>query len=444
MERFKQLYEQLITKEEHIAIVGLGYVGLPLALAFAKQVKVIGYDTDHTKIVELKQGIDRTGYHSIEEIKMSEAVFTSDISELGGVKFFIIAVPTPVQGLHEPDLKHVQHASEAIGQLLSEGAIVVYESTVYPGVTEEICIPILEQASQLRCGIDFKVGYSPERINPGDEVHRLENITKIVAAIDELALETVANVYELIIKAGVFRAESIKVAEAAKVVENAQRDVNIAFMNELAMIFNDMKINTQAVLEAAATKWNFLNFTPGLVGGHCISIDPYYLTYKAELMGHHAELMLAARQINENMGQYVAQQVIKKIIRSKQNINDINVGILGLAYKEDCNDIRNSKVIDVINELQDYGITPVVCDPLVDHEQVAVEHGIDMLPLDALQNLHVIIVAVPHEPFKAMTPQQLLALFGEQNEQQTKILIDVKSIYDQAIFEQQGVLYWSL
>lgn len=424
-----KLYNQIINHEEPIAIIGLGYVGLPLATAFAKHVKVIGYDIDPTKIAELQRE------------KVNGLVFTSDVNELRDVKFFIIAVPTPVQGLHEPDLQHVQSASETVGTLLSKGAIVVYESTVYPGVTEEVCIPILERASQLQCGVDFKVGYSPERINPGDQVYRLENITKIVSGIDQHALDTIAKVYELIIKAGVFRAESIKVAEAAKVAENAQRDVNIAFMNELAMIFNDMDINTQAVLEAAATKWNFLKFTPGLVGGHCISIDPYYLTYKAELMGHHAELMLAARQINEHMGQYIAQQVIKMIVRSKQNISGIKVAILGLAYKEDCNDIRNSKVIDVINELTEYDITTVVCDPLVDRGQVMEEYGIDIHPLDAIQEVNVVIVAVPHQTFKAMTPQQLIALYGKQH---PKIMIDVKGIYNKEMFQQQGCHYWSL
>src|SRR5690554_4856161 len=365
----KNLYSDIISKKEKISLIGLGYVGMPIAVAFAKKVDVIGFDVNEMKIQLYKSGIDPTKEVGDEEIKKTTVDFTSDPTRLREAKFHIVAVPTPIREDKVPDLRPVESASKILGQNLTKGSIVVYESTVYPGVTEDICIPILEKESGLKCGVDFKVGYSPERINPGDKVHRLETIVKIVSGMDEESLDTIAKVYELVVDAGVFRAKSIKVAEAAKVIENSQRDINIAFMNELSIIFNKLNIDTLSVLEAASTKWNFLRFYPGLVGGHCIGIDPYYLTYKAKQVGYHSQIILAGRKINDNMGKYVAENLIKCLIKADVSVKHANVAILGFTFKENCPDTRNTRVIDIVKELRDYEIEPIMVDPVADQEE---------------------------------------------------------------------------
>lgn len=436
-----ELYQRVVTRAEKIGIVGLGYVGLPLAVAFSRKIDVVGYDASVDKINQYRNGVDVTGDIGDEVIRDCSVEFTSDPSQLEGVRCFIVAVPTPVQSGNVPDLKYVQSASEVVASKLTKGSVVIYESTVYPGVTEEVCIPILEAKSGLQCGRDFKVGYSPERINPGDKVHRLENIVKIVSGNDDEALELVSQIYELIIEAGVYRAESIKVAEAAKVIENAQRDINIAFMNELSMLFHEMDINTNAVLRAAGTKWNFLNFKPGLVGGHCIGIDPYYLTYKAEDTGYHSKIILAGRHINDGMGKFIAQNIIKTLVRQQLDFSNTRIGILGLSFKEDCPDIRNSKVIDIVRELQDYGITPLVADPLVDSQQAYHEYGIELSDISAMKDLNVIVVAVSHEQFQQM---DITDFDGMYNSNQHKIMFDIKGAYSKSQYESQGYTYWSL
>lgn len=427
--------------EEHIAVIGLGYVGLPLAIAFSKKYNVIGYDTNSEKITAYRNGIDVTNDVGDETLRQCTVKFTNDEAELDQVGVFVVTVPTPVRKGNVPDLNYLESASRLIGSKLSKGAVVVYESTVYPGVTEEVCIPILEKQSGLSCGKDFKVGYSPERINPGDREHMLENITKIVSANDEEALNTVAQLYESIITAGVYRAESIKVAEAAKVVENAQRDVNIAFMNELSMLFHQMGIDTKEVLQAAGTKWNFLPFTPGLVGGHCISIDPYYLTYKAEDTGYHSKIILAGRHINDGMGVYVAQQLIKLLVRMKLDMGQIRVAVLGLTYKENCSDLRNSKVKDIIQELQEYGITPVVVDPLADKELVQKEYGVELLELSSLQGVNAVVLAVPHDVFRLLTLDDYESMFEPEK---AKLMMDVRGMYSKKQFIERQIEYWRL
>ena len=363
------LYEKLVKKEEKLSLVGLGYVGMPIAVAFAKKIDVIGFDLNAHKIEQYKNGIDPTREVGDEAISKTTVNFTAEPSKLKEAKFHIVAVPTPVNDDHTPDLTPVEGASRILGQNLTKGSIVVFESTVYPGVTEDVCVPILEKESGLKCGVDFKIGYSPERINPGDKVHRLETIKKIVSGMDEETLDCVAKVYELVVDAGVHRAESIRVAEAAKVIENSQRDINIAFMNELSIIFNKMGIDTKSVLEAAGTKWNFLKFYPGLVGGHCIGVDPYYLTYKAEMLGYHSQIILSGRRINDDMGKYVAENCVKNLIASDKSVKNAKVAILGFTFKENCPDTRNTKVIDIVNELEEYGITPIIADPCADADE---------------------------------------------------------------------------
>ena len=370
------LYEKIVNRKEKISLVGLGYVGMPIAVAFSKRVDVIGYDLNEKKIELYKSGIDPTNEVGNEAIRNCTVEFTADEKKLREAKFHIVAVPTPVNPDHTPDLTPVEGASRILGRNLTKGSIVVYESTVYPGVTEEICIPILEKESGLKCGEDFKVGYSPERINPGDKVHRLETITKIVSGMDEQTLDEVAEVYKLVVEAGVYKAESIKVAEAAKVIENSQRDINIAFMNELSIIFNKMGIDTKSVLEAAGTKWNFLDFRPGLVGGHCIGVDPYYLTYKAEQMGYHSQIILSGRRINDDMGKYVAENLVKNLIKEDKSVKNARVAILGFTFKENCPDTRNTKVIDIVNELKEYGIQPVIADPQADEDEAKRLYGV--------------------------------------------------------------------
>lgn len=436
-----ELYERIVNRQEPVAVIGMGYVGLAIAIAFSRKINVIGFDINRHKIENYRKGIDVTGDFGDAVIRNCSVEFTSDPEALKKARFFIIAVPTPVQKGNVPDLRHVENASRMVAQKLAKGAVVVYESTVYPGVTEEICIPILEAGSGLRCGDDFKVGYSPERVNPGDKIHRIENIVKIVSGIDGETLETVAKLYELIIEAGVYRAESIKIAEAAKVIENAQRDINIAFMNEVSMLFNDMGIDTKAVLQAAGTKWNFLHFTPGLVGGHCIGIDPFYLTHKAEAVGYHARLILEGRHINDGMGRYVARQVIKILVRLKHDIGNARVGILGFAYKADCRDIRNTRVIDIIRELNAYGVATAVADPVADREEVLMEYGIELSDITGMKGLNAVIVAVPHKLFREMSISDFERLYcGDQ----VKIMADIKGVFPETEYEKKGFYYWRL
>lgn len=438
------LYEKIKDNEESLSLIGLGYVGMPIAIEFAKRgVNVIGFDLNAAKIKLYQSGFDPTGEVGDEAIRESTVEFTSDESALRRAKFHIVAVPTPVNSDHTPDLTPIEGASRILGRNLTKGSIVVFESTVYPGVTEEVCVPILEAESGLKCGTDFKVGYSPERINPGDKVHRLSTITKIVSGIDADALDNIAKVYEIVVDAGVHRAESIKVAEAAKVIENSQRDINIAFMNELSIIFNKMGIDTKAVLEAAGTKWNFLNFRPGLVGGHCIGVDPYYLTYKAEMMGYHSQIILSGRRINDDMGKYVAEQLVKKLITSNKSVQGAKVGILGFTFKENCPDTRNTKIIDIVRELNEYGIHPLIADPKADSEEAERLYGVKFCDVADIRECDAVVLAVAHDEFVKLSQQQLDAMFTPDPEAK-KILIDVKGILDRKKCEAAGYLYWRL
>ncbi|MCU9816233.1 nucleotide sugar dehydrogenase [Paraclostridium sp. AKS73] len=428
--------------------MGLGYVGMPLAIAFAKKINVIGFDVNKEKIELYKQGIDVTNEVGNKALKETTALMASDETKLKEAKFHIIAVPTPINDDKTPDLRPIIGASRVLGRNLTKGSIVVYESTVYPGVTEEVCIPILEEESNLKCGVDFKVGYSPERINPGDKLHRLENITKVVSGMDEESLENIASIYELIIDAGVHRAESIKVAEAAKVIENSQRDINIAFVNELSMIFNKMEIDTKAVLEASGTKWNFLKFYPGLVGGHCIGVDPYYLTHKAEQIGYHSQVILSGRRINDGMGKYVGESTVKNLIKANKQVKGAKVAILGMTFKEDCPDVRNSKVIDIINELKEYGINVFVADPIADENEVKREYGIDLTKFENIKNMDAVIVAVGHKEYMELTLESIKKLYEEKpdslNSEDKLVLVDVKGIFDKKEAQLKNYLYWRL
>lgn len=438
---YEGLYERILERKEKIALVGMGYVGMPIALAFAKNTDVIGFDLNKEKIELYKSGIDPTKEVGDDNIRNTTVYFTSDENDLEKARFFIVAVPTPVNSDHTPDLVPVERASEIVGKHLSKGSIVVFESTVYPGVTEDICMPILERESGLTCGEDFKIGYSPERINPGDKVHRLETITKIVSGMDEETLEIVAKVYELVVKAGVHRAESIIVAEAAKVIENSQRDINIAFMNELSIIFNKMGIDTKAVLEAAGTKWNFLKFAPGLVGGHCIGVDPYYLTYKAEMLGYHSQIILSGRRINNDMGRYVAENLVKKLIKANKYVEDAKVALLGFTFKENCPDTRNTRVIDIVHELEEYGITPVVADPVADSDEALREYGICFVEPKDIHDVDAVIIAVSHDIFRNISEKALSAMYGQKG---PKVLLDIKGILHKNEYEKAGYLYWRL
>lgn len=437
---FTGLYEKLINKEERLSLVGLGYVGMPIAVAFARKIEVIGFDLNAAKIDLYKSGVDPTKEVGDEVIKNSTVHFTADEKELRNAKFHIVAVPTPVNGDHTPDLNPVEGASKILGRNLTKGSVVVFESTVYPGVTEDICVPILERESGLRCGLDFKVGYSPERINPGDKVHRLETITKIVSGMDEETLDTVAKVYELVVDAGVYRAEGIKVAEAAKVIENSQRDINIAFMNELSIIFNKMGIDTQSVLKAAGTKWNFLNFYPGLVGGHCIGVDPYYLTYKAEELGYHSQIILSGRRINDDMGRYVAENCVKNLIAADKHIKGAKVAILGFTFKENCPDTRNTKVIDIVKELREYGINPIITDPQADAEEAKRLYGIEFTNMSEIRDMDAVILAVAHKEFINYKLEDINVFFGNEE----KVLFDLKGVLNRTEFENAGYSYWRL
>lgn len=437
------LYEKIINGEEKISLVGLGYVGMPIAVAFSKKVKVVGFDLNAKKIELYKSGIDPTNEVGNEAIKACTVDFTADESKLKEAKFHIVAVPTPVNDDHTPDLTPVEGASEIVGRNLTKGAIVVYESTVYPGVTEDVCVPILERESGLKCGVDFKVGYSPERINPGDKVHRLETITKIVSGMDEETLDEVSRVYELVVEAGVHRAESIKVAEAAKVIENSQRDINIAFMNELSIIFNKMGIDTQSVLKAAGTKWNFLKFYPGLVGGHCIGVDPYYLTYKAEEMGYHSQIILSGRRINDDMGKYVAESTVKNLIKADVSIKNAKVAILGFTFKENCPDTRNTKIVDIYNELKEYGITAEIADPAADADEAKRLYGIEFVDMATIKDCDAVILAVAHEQFKDLSAADFDKMFKAGDNSQ-KVLVDIKGLLDRKAYEAAGYNYWRL
>ena len=437
------LYEKIKNREEKISLVGLGYVGMPIAVAFAKKADVIGFDISKEKVELYKKGIDPTKEVGDNVIKETTVEFTADESKLKEAKFHIVAVPTPVNADHTPDLRPVESASRTVGRNLTKGSIVVFESTVYPGVTDDVCIPILEKESGMKCGEDFKVGYSPERINPGDKVHRLETIVKVVAGMDEDSLDVIAKTYELVVDAGVHRAESIKVAEAAKVIENSQRDINIAFMNELSIIFNKMGIDTKAVLKAAGTKWNFLNFAPGLVGGHCIGVDPYYLTYKAEQLGYHSQIILSGRRINDDMGKYVVENLIKNLIKADVPVKDSKVAILGFTFKENCPDTRNTRVIDIVNELKEYGITPMIADPEADAEEAKHEYGIVFDSVNDIKEMDAIVVAVGHDKFLRFTQEDYNKMFKEGSNE-GRVLLDIKGILDRKEYETAGYKYWRL
>ena len=436
------LYEKIVNGEEKLSLVGLGYVGMPIAVAFGRKIKVIGYDLNEEKVKLYQSGIDPTREVGDEIIKNARVEFTCDEKKLQEAKFHIVAVPTPVNDDRTPDLRPVEGASHTVGRNLTKGSIVVFESTVYPGVTEEVCVPIMEKESGLKCGVDFKVGYSPERINPGDKVHRLETIIKIVSGMDEETLDTIAKVYELVVEAGVYRAESIKVAEAAKVIENSQRDINIAFMNELSIIFNKMGIDTKSVLEAAGTKWNFLPFFPGLVGGHCIGVDPYYLTYRAEQMGYHSQVILAGRRINDDMGRYVAENVVKNLIRADIPVKTAKVAILGFTFKENCPDTRNTKVIDIIKELREYGIEPVAVDETADAQEAWRLYGIKLADKAAVKNVDALVIAVAHEEFGHLTRKEIDGYFNPTHAK--KVLVDIKGILNRRDYGTPEYLYWRL
>lgn len=439
-----KLYEKLINREANLAVVGLGYVGLPIAVAFAEKVNTMGFDINEEKIADYQNGIDPTQEVGDEKIKNTKLRFTTAEADLQQASFIIVAVPTPVNGDETPDLNPVVGASKIVGRNLSKGSIVVFESTVYPGVTEDICIPILEKESGLRCGEDFKIGYSPERINPGDKVHRLENITKIVSGMDSETLEEIAAVYELIIEAGVYKAESIKVAEAAKLVENSQRDINIAFMNEFAIVCELMGINTKSVIDAMNTKWNALGFYPGLVGGHCIGIDPYYFIYKAKMLGYHSQIIAAGRKINNSMGSFVADAVIKSLIQADQNVRHAKIYVFGITFKEDCPDIRNSRAFDVLKRLAEYGIQTKVVDPVADKKEEKREFGIDLVDMEEVHEADCLIFLVAHKQFKDLQPAEIDALYNQQLANNQRVIIDVKSIFEANTFKNKGYIYWNL
>ena len=437
------LYAELVNKIEKLAIIGLGYVGMPLAVAFAKHVNVIGYDINQGKIGLYKSGIDPTLEVGDEALRQTSVEFTAEESRLKEARFHIVAVPTPVNQDKTPNLAPVIGASETVGRNLMPGSIVVYESTVYPGVTEDICIPILERCSGLKCGQDFKVGYSPERINPGDKIHRLENIVKIVSGQDEDALEEIRNTYDLIIEVKTFPVSSIKTAEAIKVVENSQRDINIAFMNELAMVFDRMGIDTNEVVDGMNTKWNALNFRPGLVGGHCIGVDPYYFVYKAERLGYHSQIIAAGRKINDGMGTFVADAAIREMILAGLAPRESRVVILGITFKENCPDTRNSKVVDIILRLNDYGIEPMIVDPWANEDEVRQVYGVEMTGQKNVTDADCVIAAVAHTEFKNMPSEELVAMYGK-NGPGKRILIDVKGTFSQKEMEALGIRDWRL
>jgi UDP-N-acetyl-D-galactosamine dehydrogenase len=433
-------FEALVNKKSAVAVVGLGYVGLPLVVALARHFDVIGFDINAARVAALQQGHDATNEVSDADLQTCTALLTCDASALSKASVIIVAVPTPVDSHCKPDLSPVIGASRTVGRVMSKGCVVCYESTVYPGVTEDECIPILEKESGLRFPHDFTVGYSPERINPGDKVHRLETILKIVSGSDAASADLLAQVYGAVVKAGIHKASCIKVAEAAKVIENTQRDINIALMNELALIFEKMGIDTLEVLEAAGTKWNFLPFRPGLVGGHCIGVDPYYLTYKAEELGYRPEVILAGRRINDNMGKFVAESCVKQLIKADKHVKGARVGILGFTFKENVPDIRNTRVVDIIAELQEYGVSPLVCDPEADAFGALHEYGQELLPLEGLHDLDALILAVAHESFRTLTTADIAAFFGGN----AVTLLDIKGFFDKQAMREAGFSLWRL
>lgn len=440
---YDTLYDDLLAWKEKLALIGLGYVGMPIAVEFAKYVKVIGFNHNEKRIQQYKSGIDPTHEVGDKAISDTSVDFTSDEKRLREAKFLIVAVPTPINQDKTPDLYPVENASRIVGRNLAPGSIVVYESTVYPGVTESVCVPILEHESGLKCGRDFKVGYSPERINPGDKVHTLTTIRKIVSGMDEESCRVIKQVYDIIIKAGTFPVSNIKTAEAVKVVENSQRDINIAFMNELAMVFDRMGIDTNEVIDGMNTKWNALGFRPGLVGGHCIGVDPYYFTYEAEKLGYHSQIILSGRKVNDDMGSFIADAAIKQMILAGMTVKNARVVILGLTFKEDCPDIRNSKVEDIIRRLTEYGVKPIVVDPWANEVDARREYGVDLRRLDEIQNADCVIVAVAHKEFRKMTMDELNTLFGD-NKLKEHVLIDVKGVFDRKMLLEEGYRLWRL
>ena len=438
------LYKKLVDKEETMSVVGLGYVGMPLAVAFAaKGINVIGFDLNEKKIELYKSGIDPTKEVGDEAIRTTTIRFTPDENELKKAKFHIVAVPTPVNTDHTPDLTPVIGASEIVGRNLTKGSIVVFESTVYPGCTEDVCIPVLEKASGLKCGEDFKIGYSPERINPGDKVHRLENIRKIVSGMDKESAEEIKNIYDIVIEVGTYPVSNIKTAEAVKVVENSQRDINIAFMNELAMVFDRMNIDTNEVIDGMNTKWNALGFRPGLVGGHCIGVDPYYFTYEAEKLGYHSQIILSGRIVNDNMGKYVADAAVKKMVEAGQAPKNSKVVIMGLTFKENCPDIRNSKVEDIIKRLGEYNIKPLVVDPWADKNEALAEYGVQLTDIKDISNADCVIMAVAHKEFKELGLEGVEKLFRD-TDNANKVFLDVKGLYTVEDLNASGMKYWRL
>lgn len=440
---FNKIYSDLILGKEKLAIVGLGYVGMPIAVEFAKHVSVIGFDINEKRINEYRNGIDATNEVG-EAIRNTTVDFTSDPTRLREAKFMIVAVPTPVKDDNSPDLRPIEGASKTVGQNLSPGTIVVFESTVYPGVTEDVCIPIIEKESGLKCGVDWKIGYSPERINPGDRVHTLTNIRKVVSGMDEESAVEIQKVYNIVIKAGTFMVSNIKTAEAVKVVENSQRDINIAFMNEIAMICDKLHIDTDEVLAGMNTKWNALGFKPGLVGGHCIGVDPYYLTNAAEKLGYHSQIILNGRKVNDSMGTFVADAAIKEMIEAGMAPKKATVVVLGITFKENCPDTRNSKVVDIINRLKEFEISPIVTDPWADVAVAEHEYGVNLVPFSELPKADCVIVAVGHSEFRSMSMMQLKELFKSDLADEEKVLVDVKSLYRMDELQASGMRFWRL
>ena len=441
--KFNGIYEGLIAGNEKLALVGLGYVGMPIAVEFAKHIHVIGFDINEKRIEEYKNGIDSTNEVG-SAIKNSTVEFTADPQKLREAKFIVVAVPTPVKSDNTPDLGPVEGASRLVGQNLTPGTIVVFESTVYPGVTEDVCVPIIEKESGLQCGVDWKIGYSPERINPGDRVHTLTNIQKVISGMDAESADEIKKVYDIVIKAGTFMVSTIKTAEAVKVVENSQRDINIAFMNEIAMICDKMGIDTKEVLDGMNTKWNALGFKPGLVGGHCIGVDPYYLTSAAEKLGYHSQIVINGRKVNDGMGAYVADAAIKEMVEAGLAPKKATVVILGITFKENCPDTRNSKVVDIINRLKDYDIEPVVTDDWADAEIAKKEYGVDLVPFTQLPKADCVIVAVGHDAYRSMSMMKLKKLFKEDSTDEERVLIDVKSLYRMDELKASGMRFWRL
>lgn len=435
------IFNQLMNGQTKLSLVGLGYVGMPIAVEFAKHVPVIGFDVNEEKIAQYKQGVDPTNEVGDAAVAASAVEFTADPARLEEARFHIVAVPTPVNQDKTPDLSPVEGASRTLGRHLKPGSIVVYESTVYPGVTEDVCVPILEEESGLRCGVDFKVGYSPERINPGDRVHTLTTIRKIVSGMDDESLEEIKRVYDIVIEAGTYPVSTIKTAEAIKVVENSQRDINIAFMNELAMVFDRMGIDTSEVVDGMNTKWNALGFRPGLVGGHCIGVDPYYFTYEAEKLGYHSQIILAGRKVNDGMGEFVADAAIKQMVLAGLAPARARVGVLGITFKEDCPDVRNSKVEDILNRFGQYGVEPVVSDPWADAADAKRSYGVELVPMEEMRDLDCLVIAVAHRQFREMGSDDFKAMFAEGPDD-CKVLVDVKSILDKSEFGR--LRYWRL